>query len=137
MSEAIVRFLLEPLLRGGALPHPWHVLDWDTDAGISLTLGGGQGVLFVELERRDEARPCWARTGRFDVFVRPRFEPLRRLTGGEEQVMRSVVAAMRRKEHLLPEIERLQSGRRAALRRLEVTRLLVREGHGHYALAWQ
>jgi MoaA/NifB/PqqE/SkfB family radical SAM enzyme len=45
---------------------------------IALARGGGEGELLVRLHKRDPGRPCYARTGSFDVVhdaVPPREEP--------------------------------------------------------------
>jgi len=96
--------LVAPLLR------PWSsgasVRGWTLEGAASLFDGVGFGILrfrdargreaAVRLDRRDEARPCFARTGLFNVYstgpvpdaVRPALEPL----------MDAVVRRIRRNE---------------------------------------
>lgn len=129
--DEVVRDLLEPLLEARPRPGGYRLIGWDAEHGISLTLQRGQDVLLVELERRDEGRACSARTERFNVCARRPFD-LRPLTPLDERVVAQVVGLVRGREGRLPAVERAATPRASAARALEVERVLVAEGNGHY-----
>src|ERR1700679_2906953 len=74
--DGIVADLLGPLLalEQRASKTEFRLIGWDGEHGISLTLARGDALVLVELEARDDARPCYARTARFNVHAR---RPLR------------------------------------------------------------
>ena len=67
--------MLAPLLAARPGPTQWRLAGIDCDAGIAVTLVRGEAVLLVEIEARDEARACYARTARFNVNARRAFAP--------------------------------------------------------------
>jgi DNA repair photolyase len=130
--DALARSLFAPLLSARTSPGGWQVVGWDAEQGISLSLGSPRGVVLVELEARDEAMPCYARTARFNVCARRRAgEPL---DEADRRAVDGVVALLRRREGLLPAPDRPAAGERAAVREIEVDRVLVPEGGGSYYL---
>lgn len=131
--DAVVRELLGPLL---ALEEPsrtgWQLVGWDAEQGITLTLGKPPSLLLVELERRDDARDCYARTARFNICVRHQFQAGEPLDDLERRVVDQLVSVVRSREGLLPDVERPGAMRQAEVREIEVDRVLVPEGAGHY-----
>jgi DNA repair photolyase len=132
-AEDAVRRLLEPLLTlTSPSPTGWRLVGWDADQGVSLTLGRGESLLLVEAEARDDTRACFARTARFNVVVRPQFRGDEALTDDERRVAEQVVRILRDRERLLPVLERPAASRPNEVREVEVDRVLVPEGRGHY-----
>ena len=133
---AIFRELLAPVLypKGGRRPRTWRVVSWDAEQGFCLTLDRGGTILLLELEDRDERRDCYTRTARFNVCVRRYFEAQAPLAEADRRLVDAIVEVVRRREGRLPEVERTKTGRRRAVREIEVERVLVPEGQGHYYL---
>jgi len=131
--DTVARSLFAPILHAKASPNGWHVIGWDSEQGLALTLGRGSDALLIELEDRDEAIPCYARTAQFNVCARPQLD-VRDMTDEERRIVDRVVDVVRRREGLLPVLERPASSRRAAVREIEVERVLMPEGRGHYYL---
>lgn len=131
--EQVLRDLLGPLLH---LQNPsstgWRLVGWDGEQGIQLTLGKDGVYLLIELEARNEQRDCHARTERFNICVRRQFEGARELTPEHLRVIDQFVRVIREREGGLPDVERLNATRRAEVREIEVDRVLVEEGAGHY-----
>jgi DNA repair photolyase len=130
--DDVARDLLEPLLRARPGPSQWRLVAWDDEQGIQLTLGRGDVMILVELERRDEGRDCYARTARFNVCARRTFRADVPLGDGERRAIDQLVAMIRAREIRLPVVERPSTTRGAAVREIEVDRVLVPEGLGHY-----
>ncbi|RME23612.1 MAG: hypothetical protein D6806_10965, partial [Deltaproteobacteria bacterium] len=128
--ESVAKVLIEPLMksRGAA----WRLLDWDAEQGICVYLTDGADVLLVELEPFSIERPCTERTKMFNVCARRPFEPATELDEQQRLVVRSFVELVRRREGMLPDIERPTTARKRAVRLIEVERILVNEGKGHY-----
>jgi DNA repair photolyase len=133
--DAVVADLLGPLL---ALEHRpskagFRLVGWDAEHGISLTLAHGDALVLLELEARDEARPCYARTVRFNVHAR---SPLRAaaLSPIQRRAVDQVVELVRGREGRLPEAVLTSTSRRTAVREIEVGRVLIAEGQGQYYL---
>jgi DNA repair photolyase len=131
--DGLVRQLIAPLL-AAEVASPWRVLGWDAEQGIGLSLGRGEDVLLFELGRADPDRPCYARTRRFNVCVRRAFDARSTLGAAEREVVERVVELLREREGLLPEIERVPTGRRSLVREIAVEQLLVAEGRSQYYL---
>jgi len=131
--DEVVNALLEPLLHAVPPPRGWRLASVDAEQGICLTLGRDDAYLLVELEARDEARPCYARTERFNVCARRTIGGEgRTLDAGERRVVDQIVALVRAREDRLPQFERPTASRRVAVREVEVERLLVAEGARQY-----
>lgn len=130
--DALARELLAPLLAARPGPSQWRLLAWDCEQGIQLTLGRGEAVLLVELEARDDGRECYARTARFNVNARRTFRADRPLGEPERRAVDALVALVRAREGALPLIERQVTSRASAVREIEVDRVLIPEGLGHY-----
>jgi DNA repair photolyase len=131
--EALVRRLLGPLLRLGTQSSTgWRLVDWDAEAGVSLTLGHGDSLLLVEVEPRDEVRECFARTDRFNICVRHAFNGERALTEEERRAVHQVVAILGSRERLLPAGQRRVASTGSEVREVTVDRILVAEGAGRY-----
>lgn len=129
--DGLAADLFAPLLaarpRGG-----WRVLGWDSEQGLQVSLGRGRSVVLVELEPRDASRACYSRTALFNVCARAAFEGRRPLTPAERAAVALVVAVVRSREERLPRVERAATGRSSMVREIEVPRMLIPEGAGHY-----
>jgi DNA repair photolyase len=132
--DALAADLFAPLLRPQPPGSAWTVLSHDTEQGLCLTLARGERVLLVEFEARDEARDCYARTRRFNVCVRPRFDD-GDLTEAERRLVSGVVATVRQREARLPVLDaRPAAPRPSAVREVSASRVLIAEGRGQYYL---
>lgn len=131
--DVLARDLLGPLLDGRAR-RGFRLVSWDAEQGICLTFERRDAVLLLELEARDEALDCYARTGRFNVCARRQFEGDAPMTAEHRRLVDHVVAVVRRREGRLLQFERPVTGRCTALREVRVEQLLVDEGRGHYYL---
>jgi hypothetical protein len=129
--DQLARQLFAPILQARSSPDGWHVLGWDAEQGLALTLGREATVLLIELEDRDESLPCYARTKQFNVCARVQLVA-RDMTDEERRVVDKVVALVARRESLLPVVARPASSPRAAVREIAVDRVLMPEGGGHY-----
>lgn len=124
------RRLWQPILE--ATGARWRAIGWDVEQGITLTLEGPDGaVLLVELERRDDARDCSARTARFNVCAR-RTSDAAPLGAEERAVVQQVVELVRRREGLLPIAPVAQPLSRGGVREVRVERMLMTEGPRRY-----
>lgn len=123
--------LLAPLLAPGRLPAGWHVTDWEVEQGITLALAGPGGALDVEVEGIDAARPCYARTRRFNVYYGTRGRN-QGLSSDERAALDVVVAVLTEREVRLPVLARPDGGDRVQVRRVEVDRVLMPDGPGAY-----
>lgn len=133
MVRSAFQQLFAPLLDAKPPPGGWQLVDWDDEQGLCLTLGCGDDFLLVELERRDDARPCYARTDRFNICARRlRSGSAPALSAIERRVVDQLTELVSIREHQLPRFERPTVHRRAAVREIRVDRLLVREGAGQY-----
>jgi DNA repair photolyase len=131
--EALVRELLGPLLSIEAPTRTgWQLVGWDAEAGVSLTLSKGDRLLLVEVEPRDDARDCFARTDRFNVCARSAFRGGEPLRDEERRVVEQIVGILRSRASLLPVVNRPSSANRSEVREVMVERVLVAEGAGHY-----
>jgi DNA repair photolyase len=134
--DAVVADLLGPLLALQERPSKtgFRLIGWDGEHGVSLTLARGDALVLVELEARDDARPCYARTARFNVHAR---RPLRAgapLSPLERRAVDQVVEIVRGREGRLPVVELPTTKRRSLVREIEVSRVLVAEAPGQYYL---
>jgi len=129
--DKVVAELLAPLLAKRPTSE-WELVGWDAEQGICITLRKGDTCLLIELEDFDDSRDCYARTEVFNVCVRRQFEYGRDLETEDRQVVDSVVNMVREREEDLPVFERPVTTRRRAVRKIEVNRVLIAEGRGHY-----
>jgi DNA repair photolyase len=127
----IAESLFAPLIEG-RLPSGWRLLTWDFEQGLCLTLEHGRCTLLVELEERDDARGCHARTARFNINIRHVFDSGARLDDEERRFVEAVIDLVRRREGMLPVVERPPTTRASAVREISVERALMPEGPGHY-----
>jgi DNA repair photolyase len=125
--------MLAPLLAARPGPTQWRLIGIDCDAGIAVTLGRGEVVLLVEIEARDDARDCYARTARFNVNARRAFAP-GDLDTDERRAVDRLVALVQEREVLVPEPLRATASRSAAVRVVHDEHVLVDDGAGHYSL---
>ncbi len=135
MSRAVdeaARTLLGPLLEAQSRDAPWRLLSWDVDQGISLTLAQGDRRLLVEIAARDDGESCLLRTARFNLVARRLFAGDAPLEPDERRAVEQLARLIRSREGLLPVIERPTTTRGSAVREIEVDRVLVAEGDGHY-----
>lgn len=130
--QGVARALLAPLFESAG--DGWEVIGWDAEQGIQLSLRRGDAVILVELERRDDSRSCYARTARFNVCARPSFDAGADLDEEARAAVNRVVEVVQRREPMLPAAERPAAGRPAMVREIEVERILIPEGKGHYFL---
>lgn len=131
--DDVVRELLAPVLAARPGPRGYRLASWDAEQGIALTLEHAGAPILVELERRCEERPCFARTARFNVCARRPFDGAP-LSDADRRAVEQLVGVVRAREELLPAVERPATSRTSAARRIEVERVLMREGNGHYYL---
>jgi DNA repair photolyase len=90
--------------------------------------------MLIEFEPRNESRPCYRRTARFNVVARLPFHGAAQLDDAERQVVDRIVAEVASREHRLPVFDRPTTGRRSMVREILVDQLLIPEGRGHYYL---
>ncbi len=131
--DDVARELLAPLLAARPGPRGYRLVGWDAEQGIALTLERDGEPILVELERRREERPCFARTARFNVCARRPFDGAP-LSDGDRRAVEQLVSVVRAREGALPAVERPGTARTSAVRRIAVERVLVAEGRGHYYL---
>lgn len=129
-ADAAVRELLGPLLTATPTSSQWRLLAWDVDQGVTLTLERGDRRVRVEVSARDEGRPCFARTGRFNLAAR--MEGDGDLDADARRAVEQLVRLLRAREGRLPVLARPAPERRSAVREVEVDRVLVPEGPGRY-----
>lgn len=132
-NDIVVQALLGPLLKlENRSATGWRLVGWDGEQGIQFTLGKDGAYLLVELEARNDERDCHARTERFNICVRRQFEAGGDLTPEHRKVVEQVVSIVRQREDRLPVVERLTATRRSEVREIEVEKVLIEEGAGHY-----
>lgn len=129
--DQAVRFLFAPLLERSSA-EGFAVLSWDVEHGLSLVLEHLGDVLLLELEARDEDRPCFVRTARFNLNARLMFDRGRPLIRAHVLLVEAIGRMVARREGRLPEPERTATVRRAMLREIRVDRLLMPESRGQY-----
>lgn len=129
--DDVVRDLLAPLLDARPGDRGYRLVSWDSEQGISVTIQRGTEVVLIELERRDEAKDCIARTDRFNVCARRPFDG-RPLSATDRRAVEQLAALVRSREARLPAIDRPTTSRTSAARVVEVDRVLIPEGNGHY-----
>jgi DNA repair photolyase len=129
--DAVVQDLLRPLFQARPEAQGYRLAGWDAEQGISLTLERGDEVLLVELERRDDARDCSARTGRFNLCARRPFDG-RALSALDRRAVEQLASLVRAREGSLPAFDRPATSRASVARAIEVERVLIGEGRGHY-----
>lgn len=133
-SDDVARHLLAPLIRTPLSRSGWRLVSWDAEQGICVSLAKGDSVLLVELEDRDDARPCYDRTRLFNATVRRQFQATVPITDEDRAVTDALLAMVRRREAGMELPERTVTGRRTHVRTIEVDRVLMPEGQGHYYL---
>ena len=135
MSRAVdeaARALLGPLLEGQSRDASWRLVSWDVDQGLTLTLARGERRLLVELAARDTAESCLHRTARFNIVARRLFAGDPSLEADERRAVEQLARLIRSREGLLPVLPRPEPARGSAVREIEVDRVLIAEGAGHY-----
>lgn len=131
-TDEAARELLGPLLEVAPRPGRFRVVGWDAEQGITVTLERGTTTLLVELEPRDESHDCYARTSLFNVSARRQFAADQDLDDLDRRAVDQLVALVASREGRLPLFERPTTTRRSVVREIEVDRVLMPEGHGHY-----
>ncbi len=119
-----------PLQAPGGMPAGWKILDIETDQGVSLVFTGPHSTFTIELERRDAARACLARTVHFNVYysVVDRLAPERRTYDADERVLfECVVACIAAREGELALTDVTDWSARVRVREIEVSRMLAPE----------
>jgi DNA repair photolyase len=129
--DGLVRQLIAPLLGGRVSRSGWRLIGWDAEQGISLSLERHGAVVLVELETRDDALDCHARTARFNVCARRQYGSPE-LGPADRAMVDSLVGMLREREQRLPVVERVSTQRQAELRQIRVDKVLVPEGKAHY-----
>ena len=112
------------------MPAGWKILDIETDQGVSLVFTGPHSTFTIELERRDAARACLARTVHFNVYysVVDRLAPERRTYDADERVLfECVVACIAAREGELALTDVTDWSARVRVREIEVSRMLAPE----------
>jgi len=128
---------LESLRTPGALAAGWQLTELDTEQGVTVHLRGPGGALLVELEARDEARPCFARTARFNVYYAAAASGEGAAIDAERRAaLESFVVRLRARERALLPIAppHAPEPKRTRVREVEVNRALMREGERAYYL---
>jgi DNA repair photolyase len=123
--------LLAPFVDGRFTSPGWTLISWDAEQAICLTFEGQQTCVLLEFEERSDRRECYTRTGRFNVCVRRQFEDAP-LTETDRRFVDAVIAVVREREGVLPDVERPPSSRKTVVREVLVDRLLMREGKHQY-----
>lgn len=132
MSEYIKK-LLAPLIQRPESASGWRLESWDDEHGVSVNLTNGPTTLLVELEARDDDRPCYARTANFNVTARRQFEGDAALTDEHRLVTDALIRMVNHQETVVPIPEqRPSTGRTTEVREVQGRRVLVHEGRGHY-----
>ncbi len=130
--DAIARDLLAPLLDGRVVFPGWRLIGWDAEQGICLLFEGERGGwILIELEKRQDALDCYARTARFNVCARRQFDDVP-FSDADRRLVDDVIATVREREGALPAPARPPSDRRTVVREVLVDRLLMPEGNGQY-----
>ncbi|MBK6534151.1 MAG: radical SAM protein [Deltaproteobacteria bacterium] len=130
--DEVIRELLGPLLEARPSPSQWKLLSWDVDQGLTLTLERDHRLIMIEMSVRDTTQPCWAHTERFNIVARRPFADRSPLDSEQVQVVEHFIQLIRAREGRLPTFERPQTSRKSVVREIEVDRVLVAEGAGHY-----
>ncbi len=130
--DEVAELLLGPLLKAKPPPDGWRLLEHDFEQGACVSLERRGAVVLVELEPRDDGRPCFAKTARFNVLARYRFSSAA-LDASARAAVGQLVKLLELRE------AELSSGRppeqaRPEVREVEVTRVLKREGRDQYYL---
>lgn len=131
--DSLIADLLAPLISARPGPRGYHLVSWDAEQGICLTIQRNSTAILIELERRDDCRACLARTERFNVCARRPFDA-KPLDAQDRRAVDQLVTMIRAREGALPRVERSPSSRRSMVRLVEVERVLMPEGNGHYYL---
>jgi len=130
--DGIAEDLFAPLLAPRSSTSAWRIVGWDCEQGLQIALARGENVVLVELEPRDEARDCFARTRLFNVCARRAFKAATPLGPDDRRLVDLVVSVVRAREGRLPAFEPCASARSSLVREIEVPRLLIPEGERHY-----
>lgn len=130
--EGIVAELFAPLLRAQPTAAQWRLASWDVEQGLCVTLARDDEWVLVEFEERDAQRPCVTHTARFNVQARRALseEPL---SAGARRAVGQLVAMVAQRERHLPVLQE-EPPRAAEVREIEVERVLLAQGPGHYYL---
>jgi DNA repair photolyase len=130
--EAVVGALLAPFFDGRFSLAGWKLIGWDAEQGICLTFERDGAWVLLELEERNEALDCYARTARFNVCARRQFEDVP-LCEGDRDLVDAVIGVVREREGLLPSRARpAAAGGKTVVREILVDRVLMPEGSDHY-----
>jgi DNA repair photolyase len=132
--DGVVRTLFGPLLGPEPVAEGWQLQSWDCEQGFTLAFERGDSLILIELEDRNEALQCWARTEVFNVNARRMFQGAVPLDEADRHLVDLVVAVIRDRESDLPNVERATTSRRTAVREILVDRVLMPEGRGGYYL---
>jgi DNA repair photolyase len=130
--DAVVESLFGPILKPGSLPAGWDVVTWEAEQGLSLTLRRNRSIMVLELERRDESRPCHTRTRYFNITIWWPFGDSRELDAGGREVVETVIRQVRTWEATAEMPDRIAVSRPTLIRQILVDRVLMPEGRGQY-----
>jgi DNA repair photolyase len=129
--DRLAREFLAPFWDGRFTAPGWTLTSWDAEQGICLTFARDQACVLLEFEERNERLDCYARTARFNVCARRQFEAAD-LSDTDRALVDHVVAVVRDREALLPDLDRPSSSRPTMVREILVDRVLIAEGRNHY-----
>ena len=129
--DRMVREFLAPVLEGSFASAGWQLISWDAEQGLCLTFQKGNSCLLLELEERNDRLDCYARTARFNICARRQFDDAS-LSEADRWLVDHVVALVRDREALLPDVDRPTTSRRTVVREVVVQRVLIPEGKNHY-----
>ena len=129
--ETAAASLLSELLPPAQPPDGWSLLSWDCEQGLCLSYHRGGETIYVELERRNDALPCYTRTAAFNINARPVHSASRDIGAGGRGLLAWVERGVRAREAALP-TSRPEAERKAMLREIVIDRLLTAEQPGQY-----
>ncbi len=129
--DAIAGELLAPLLDGRLTPPGWKPVSWDAEQGICITFESADACILIELEQRNDRLDCYARTARFNVCTRRKFDD-RPFSDADRDFVDRIIAVVRDREARLPPGDRPAAERPTIVREVLVDRVLMREGRDQY-----
>lgn len=129
--DSVARELLAPFLDGRFTAPGWKLISWDAEQGVCLTFEGEASCVLLEFEQRNDALDCYTRTTRFNVCARRQLQDPS-LTEGDRRFIDRVIAVVREREPLLPQIDRPPASRKTVVREVVVDRVLMHEGGNQY-----
>lgn len=120
--------LRRQLLRG------WRLMDLDMEQGVCIIVGKEKQLLTIEVEARDDKVACYDRTDHFNIHVRRQFDDGKPLSVDEHFIAVYTAKLIGMTLDVIPETDRPGQSRKVMVREIQVDRILIEEGRGHYYL---